>query len=882
MRAVLRRVRAYGGHLGLLAALGLVAALLAGGVPRLANEYTDRGLQGDVARLPFQVRDLTLTTDRVTAAQISPATAAGELPSYEDKLPGALPSVVEDRWFSAKLDPPQATFSGPAPHGGICPPQLRVRHQSGYDRAVRIVEGRLPRSRSGVEVVVSREAVELVSLRMGSVLTIGGGDTTAELRVVGVFEPADPGAAFWADQRTGPVPCPNPTDGTRYETTLLTDLPGITLAGPAGGGLTYDWRFRVAAGRLTAADTSWLTTAVVTARRTPPGRGIRLATGLDGAMTSFDREVRGARAVLGVVQAGLLATMAGLLLLAALLMVDRRREEFALLRARGGTPALVGRRTLAETLLVVPVAVLAGWLLSLLLPGRTGGLALPLVVGPAVVATLAAPVLAARSHGRAGRPGRPSARRLTAEVFVVLLAGLGVVLVRQRGLAGGVDPFLALVPVLLAAAGALVAVRLLPLPLQQLGRTAGRARGVVPFLGLARAGRGAPINAGPLAVLVVALATGVFTAAVSGTVGDARDRATDQEIAADLRVLGASYSPQTTQRLGAVPGVTAIAPLIVDSGAPLTTAAARRTQAQLLVVDGAAAGRVMAASGVGGRLPAALTGPRAGGPVPAIVSPEIAAEVGPTGVVTVQGRRYDFRVAGVAESLPALEVGARRFIAVPWQALPVPDFQPLIPNRYLIAGDPDPAALRTAGDAGQREYLGGVLGHPVTSDAALGLRTSVTTWAAHRESLEESGVNGVLSFTFAAGAAGAVALALLAVALTVLADAPGRGHTLSRLRTMGLSLRQGRRLFVYELVPLLAVAVLTGGLVGVALPALIGPALGLDGFTAGIATRTHVDPWLPVAALLLVAAALALAVAVESLVNRRMRLGTALRLGEEN
>jgi putative ABC transport system permease protein len=99
---------------------------------------------------------------------------------------------------------------------------------------------------------------------------------------------------------------------------------------------------------------------------------------------------------------------------------------------------------------------------------------------------------------------------------------------------------------------------------------------------------------------------------------------------------------------------------------------------------------------------------------------------------------------------------------------------------------------------------------------------------------------------------------------------------------MGLSVRQGRSLLIYELVPLVAVAVLTGGLVGVLLPGLLGPALGLDAFTAGLPAGTRVDPWLPVAALLLVVAALAVAVTMESLVNRRMRLGEVLRLGEEN
>lgn len=121
-------------------------------------------------------------------------------------------------------------------------------------------------------------------------------------------------------------------------------------------------------------------------------------------------------------------------------------------------------------------------------------------------------------------------------------------------------------------------------------------------------------------------------------------------------------------------------------------------------------------------------------------------------------------------------------------------------------------------------------------------------------------------------------LALLAIALTVLADAPGRGRTLSRLRTMRLSPRQDRRLLVYELVPLVAGAFVTGGLVGVLLPRLLGPALGLGGFSTGVTGEIRVHPWLPVAAVLLLATALAVGTVVESAANRRLRLGELLRL----
>jgi putative ABC transport system permease protein len=882
MRAALRRVRAYAGHLGLLAALGLVAALLAGGMPRLANGYTDRGLQGDVGRLPYQVRDLTFRAEPQVAGGILPAVAAGQLAEYAAGLPAPLSELVQESWFVGGIDSPQVRFTGPAPFTGVCPPRLSVRTQTGYDRAIRMREGRLPRSPSGsTEAVVSREAAALVGLRVGGVLTMSGVTGSAPLRIVGIFDPVASAAPFWDGQWTGTVPCPDPREGMRSQTTVLTDLAGITVAGRATGELAFDWRFRLDTARLAASEIPALTTAVAEVRRTPSVTGIRMVTGLDGALREFEAQLGGAQAVLAVVRAGLLATMVGLILLAALLMADRRREESALLRARGGGTTAVVRRALAETLLVVPAAVLAGWSAGALVPGRPERLEIPLVAGLAAVALLAPAVLAARPAARRGRV-RPSARRLAAELFVLLLAVLGVLLARRRGLTGAVDPYLVSVPVLLAVAAALVAVRLLPWPLRQLGRITARGRGVVPFLGLARAGRGVPAHVGPLAILVVAMATGVFTAAVSGTISGARDRASDQEIAADARLIGSAYAPDTAARLAALPGVTAVTPLLVESGAPVTGATGTPAQAQLLVVDGVAAGKAMTAAGIETRFPAALSAAATDGPAAAVVSPELAAQIGAGGVVVVQGRRFEFRVAAMREALPGLQVGTRRFIALPWQALPVPDFQPIVPNRFLVAGRADPGELRRVADAGQRAYRSRLLGHEVTSDAALPLRTSVTTWAAHRQELEESGVNAVLAFTFAAGATGSVALALLAVGLTVLADAPGRGRSLSRLRTMGLSLGQGRRLLMYELVPLVGVAVAAGGAVGVALPRLIAPALALDGFTAGVEARTRVDPLVPLVVLLLIAAALGTAILVESLVNRRMRLGEVLRLGEES
>ncbi|BCJ50166.1 hypothetical protein Asp14428_16410 [Actinoplanes sp. NBRC 14428] len=138
----------------------------------------------------------------------------------------------------------------------------------------------------------------------------------------------------------------------------------------------------------------------------------------------------------------------------------------------------------------------------------------------------------------------------------------------------------------------------------------------------------------------------------------------------------------------------------------------------------------------------------------------------------------------------------------------------------------------------------------------------------------------MLSFTFAAGSAGSVVLALLAFGFAVLAGAPARRATLARLRPLGLSPGQGSRLLLYELVPLLTVALVAGGLVGAALPHLLGPALGLSGFTAGVTAGGRAGPALIAVVLAAVLLAVAAALLVESVADRRARLGVPRPGGE--
>ncbi|MDP9795468.1 putative ABC transport system permease protein [Catenuloplanes nepalensis] len=900
-------MRATAGYLALLAALGLVASLLVSGVPRLANGFTDDGLRADVAGLRTQARDLTYSVEPAIEGRVRVSGAEARLAEYRVALPAPLPGAIGQSWFAAQVGGGAGGPGKPAVtvvQGRFdtpCAPSLAFRYQGGVADRIRITAGRAPdtAARGPVEVMVSEEAAFRLGVEAGSTFTvIGAAETPVGAEVVGVYAPLDATAPDWDNVVLATVACGPASTDTTWRATMLTDADGLGAAADGTRMLAYEWRYRVDEARLSADGLPPLITAVAEAKRTPPGEGLRLTTSLDREFVDFQGRQRAVAALLAVVLSGMVATLLGLIVLAARLAVDRRRDELSLLRARGGTGTTIGLRTLAETAVVVPIAVLAGWAAGMLLPGRAEAGEWWSVLGIGLVATLSVPVLAMTM--RAGFLGsrqdltaqRPSPRRLAAEGFLLLLAVLGVVVLRRRGLSQdvGVDPFLASVPVLLALAAALVAVRVVPWPLRRVGRFASRSRSVVPFLGLARAGRAAPVSLGPLAVLVVAITTGVFTSVVTSTIGYARDRAADTAVAGDAQLTGYAFGPRTASELAGLNGVTSVVPLSVESGVRLQdrlgTGSHEIIQAQQVVVDGPAMARVLRDSGRGVTLPPVLLDSARvatdDAPVPAVVSPSVAAEVGETGATEVQGRRYAFRVAAVVDSLPGLDMGARAFIALPAAALPLPRNGEIVPNRFLIAGDGfSTEELTTTGDQGQLDYFAGVFGREVP-DTQLERRATVITWAGYRAAMEAGGVNGVLSFTFAAGAIGATLLALLAVGFTVLADAAGRGRTLSRLRTMGLSAGQGRGLLIYELLPLVAVAVLAGGAVGIALPQVLGPALGLGGFTAGAPVRTHVDLVLVSGVPLLMVLALLLALLVESGLNRRMRLGEVLRLGEEN
>ncbi|WP_432957566.1 FtsX-like permease family protein [Micromonospora haikouensis] len=921
LAGVVRRVRAFAGQFLLLGVLALVAALLVTGVPRTADRLAEQGLREHVAGRPAAERDLTLTAAEAPAGGggvVAPVTATRgrELDTLQAGLPEAVRRAVQSRWFLAETAFGRLTGPDLAAKNYLV--VARLRAAPGVTGAATLTEGRWPAEAVGagqpVEVALADDTARKLNLRAGSRLRFSGaGAEPVPLLVVGVFEPARTGDGIWNTLPSALRVTEPAGDEEPYEMVALTSDAGLDAAIATGVPVRFSWRYRL--GGLDVADLGAVVDGVRRLERTPPA-GLSVTQAVDVPLRQFLDAVSAARTLLAVIAAGMFATVAGLIVLAARLAARRREAEFALLVARGGAPTSGARRSLAESALVVPPAAALGWLLGRLLPGSTAGTAGTdwLVLVAAALATLALPLA---TLGRSALPGgrrdlsgrRAGGRRLTLELLVVALAVLATFLIRRRGLSpGSVDPLLVSVPVLLAVAAAVLVLRLYPWPLRLLGRVAARTRGSVTFLGVAGASRSAAT--GPVVVVVVAVATAAFCGVVAGGIESGRDRTATTAVPASALVDGERLAPDTGAALQRLPGVRRSTPVLREGA--LRVADARGVDAGLaavtvLLVDGPGLAETARDAGVDVSVPPVLRAGRSPGPAPALVSPGLAAELARAGLdgtalVTLQGYAQPFRVADTAEGFPLVPADVDRFVVLPWQALPEPVSAGLdtpspvspgpvspgpgtagpgatgpVPTAFLVSGDGfDVEALRRAGDEGQRRYQTG--GSFVAGERPRG--AEVTTWRFARQQLGGGGANGLLVFGFAAGAAGGAAFGLLAIAFAVLAGARTRAQVLSRLRTLGLSRRQWRGLLLVELTPLVAAALFTGALMGALLPLLLTPALGLAAFTGGEPVRVAFSPGLVGAVLAAGAVALALAVTVETVNNRRLRLGEVLRLGE--
>ena len=486
------------------------------------------------------------------------------------------------------------------------------------ERHAKLVEGSWPASNAAqgpVQAALSAPAAAELKLALGGVLKVASTADPSHIvdaRVVGLYRVGDRQDPYWwAD--------PLELDGIAVSGSFTTlgplvvtrdDLLGRVVTGKA----ELAWRVFPSFERIGLADLPRLRGALGGLEGRMAGevgafRYVTVETKLDTILAGLERSLLVSRTSVLVITAQLAVLAGYALVLVAGLLIERRRIETALLRSRGAGALHITAMGLMEAiLLVVPAALIGPWLAAGMLRGfnvvgplvdvglrlepKVGDLAM-LVSGAAALGCLLAlviPLLVSvspladvrRAVGRQGRRGL--AQRVGLDLALVVLAGVGIWQLRQyaapltRSLQGslGLDPLLVAAPAIGLLAGAVLALRVVPLLAELFESLLARRRGLVGALGARQLARRPMQYTRSALLLMLAASLAVFAAAYSGTwVESQRDQA-DYRVGADLRVEPWSHGRLPGWGLGdayrRLPGVTAAMGVVRESfdvsGAP--------------------------------------------------------------------------------------------------------------------------------------------------------------------------------------------------------------------------------------------------------------------------------------------------------------------------
>ena len=738
-------------------------------------------------------------------------------------------------------------------------------------------------------------------IKAGSLLhTYSGMHQRVTVRVTGIVEPRRPRAAYWHAEpdviRARLLSRPGGGDRSSFWhfSVLVDSAARETLTDFRGGALAY-WHHPLRTHDITARQVPEIRRALTSLTSGEANTVLRTLSPVDGpavdgeALSSllggFERERRSTVPLVMIAVVGVGTVAVIVLLLAGALAATGRADELRLLRARGaGLPGL-GLRLFGETAAVAVPSAAAGTVLALLLvPTERYLTAVLLGAAVAVVASASLPLRAVLAHRRPRATGRddlasarPSRRRTVGELTIAALAAAALAAQGRRGPSAGADPLTAAAPVLLAIVAALVLLRLYPMPLRLLARWAARLTGAVAHLGLALAGRVRAVTALPLLAVLIAFTVASFGGSVLAAVTAGREHVATAAVGGDARIRAFTTLPDgLAERVRRVDGVRDVAVVRAESG--LATDDFSAPPFTLVAVEPASYARLVARTGLGSEQPfprAALNRPGEGGELPAVVSPGLARAMD-SGRITVgtDAGSTVVRAVAVRAATPATNGD---FAVVSSAALA---------RAHPGSADTDvlaPTALHISGAAADTRALRALVQR---TGEALAVDVRAEDIAGYGSGPLQSGAQRL----YLGAVAAAAGYSVLALLLALLQEAPRRTSLLSRLRTMGMTRRQGRSLVLLETLPQVLVGTVGGVLTGLAALPLLREGVDLTALAFGSGTRgadsadmtaaLTPDPLsftLPAAGLL--AAACAVTVAQAWWSDRR-DAGEELRMGE--
>ncbi|HEX5164985.1 MAG TPA: ABC transporter permease, partial [Thermomicrobiales bacterium] len=440
-----------------------------------------------------------------------------------------------------------------------------------------LVDGTWPdgASTGPVGAVISDSTAGLLDLSVGDELLLANrreGNFTVQTQIIGIYTVNDPSDPYWFQEELELA-------GVEVGQSFTTYGPFVVSPEDFFGRTTYVsgevfWRIFPTFTNLSVAE-------VGPFRQNIDRLGDGLNAGVDSGQrftiqTELNNILRKAERSLLVTRTGVmiltvqLAVLAGYaLVLTAGLLIEQRRVETALLRSRGASNSQIAAMALMEGLLLaLPAAIAGPWiaafslrLLNVIGPltsielhldpkVTTGSYLLSAISAIACVIALVLPAyLAARSFvaARAAR-GRQMmsgiAQRGGIDLALLAVAILGYWQLRRYGapitetVQGrlGLDPFLVAAPAIGLLAGAVVALRVIPLLAKLIERSVANSQSVVSSLGAWQVARRPLRYTRSALLLMLALAIGLFAVAYTRTWTDSQRDQADFQVGADMRL----------------------------------------------------------------------------------------------------------------------------------------------------------------------------------------------------------------------------------------------------------------------------------------------------------------------------------------------------------
>jgi putative ABC transport system permease protein len=596
------------------------------------------------------------------------------------------------------------------------------------------------------------------------------------------------------------------------------------------------------------------------------------------------------------------------------MIIDRQRNEIAILKSRGASMGQVVGVYLTEGSIFGLFALVVGPLLGMavaqfigrtytflvfsnreLLPVHITGQTLQfavLAVGMSVGA-MVLPAVGAARHSivtykqEVARSSRgPFWQRWFIDFLILGVAGYGYYLLSQRrsiltlGEAGDVfsDPLLLLVPALFIFSCSLVFLRIFPLLIEGLSRIGGRFFGVSVLLGLRQIGRMPGQYTRLVLLLTLTLALGTFAASVAMTLDRNYNDRVYYQNGSDLLLVESGAFDEVSETWSFQPvsdhldvkSIQAAARVFRTTGNANITGRGRPQEVKIMGIDPPDFGRVswwrddFAGQGFVPLLNGMALNEK-GAIVDSKFLRDFTLKVGDSLVVNVKQRPVDFQITGVVDYWPSQWPDTDRFFIVNLD--------------YLfdqIGASPYDVWAKTDGVTPPEETANELRDHDFIVSRFVDARQTALRL---RDDPGRTGIFGILTVGFIVAAL----LTVLGFMLYSFLSAKRRMQQLGILRALGLSIRQLISLFLFEQGFLIALGVAVGTVLGVATGELFIPFLQIKSEAhAGIPTFVVMTAWNDIAKIY-VMFGIILAIAFPAFIwmLSRMKIHEAIKFGEE-